>query len=129
MEFGTLLEVIAMTISCPKCDRHLYLLVHTKHFFSIKSIGLNDVTPGEPMDIDKFYSLNCLDCHWSGWTDDYHEAISGVTRLFPKDHKVSVQKSTGTLDDNPDNVIQLFPKEGEPDDNDNNPDSPPEIHA
>lgn len=74
-----------MSVKCPKCKKPLYLLVQTKHFFGVKDVSLSDVIPDEKVDEEKSYVLNCLDCGWNGWVDDYHEAANGIIRLFRKE--------------------------------------------
>jgi hypothetical protein len=59
-------------------------MVHTKHYFSVKEVGLIDVVPGDKMDEEKFYVLRCMNCHWGGWVDEYHEAVNNIIRLFKK---------------------------------------------
>lgn len=58
------------------------MTIETHHTFTVESIGITDVIPGEKVDEEKRFYIKCMNCSFRGWTDDYHEAASGVIRLF-----------------------------------------------
>jgi hypothetical protein len=71
-----------MSTPCPICKGILHLSVKTDHIFTVKEVGLNDVIPEEKVDEKKRAILFCDKCKFRGWLDDYHEAASGIIRLF-----------------------------------------------
>ncbi len=71
-----------MSIKCPKCKQPLYMTIETHHTFEVESVGVVDVVPGGKVDEEKRFYLKCMNCDFSGWVDEYHEAANGIVRLF-----------------------------------------------
>jgi len=76
-----------MPVKCPRCKEPLRLIVETQHVFYAESVGLTDVVPGDRIDERMTFLLECENCEFSGWTNEYHEEANGIIRLFKPGEK------------------------------------------
>jgi hypothetical protein len=70
-----------MKIKCPVCKYDLYLRIEKIYFMSVMVVGILDVIPGETLDSETKNYLECIDCGWKGWTDEYHQEQNGIANL------------------------------------------------
>ena len=70
-------------IKCPKCkqEKNLYLRINRIYYMTITEVGMHDVIPGETVDTMTELKLECMDCGWNGWTNEYHEEQNGIANL------------------------------------------------
>ena len=68
---------------CPNCNKNpLYLVIEQRITLSVASVGFQDVFPEQKLDEEGVKILECLECGWRGWTEDYHQAKNGVVKML-----------------------------------------------
>ena len=70
-----------MPAQCPACKKTLYLRLEKTRYMNVLEVGMFDVIPGEVVDDQTVMKLECMECGWLGWTEEYHDEKEGLIRM------------------------------------------------